>query len=327
MGSKRNIANDLVNYILEHNPNTEYVYDLFGGGGSISFEFLQRSRVKKVIYNELNTGVCELLKDVLENGVTEKYYEWVSRETFHQYKNNNDWYGGLIKTIWSFGNSQASYIFGKEIEDYKKNYHLVVVNNINKLKEMEDFCIDFVLKKYGIKQDLKLTMPIKKEYQERRLEIRQQLNAFEKKCKINQKNIANAMNTLQRLQQLERLEQLQQLQLFERLEQLQQFERLQILNKNYLDVVIDTPIKNTIIYLDPPYQNTKVYQENIEYDILNDYIKKSPYKIYCSGYDMNLNCVFEIAKRCKLSATANNKVIEKLYCNQSENILKKKKLF
>jgi len=42
---------------------------------------------------------------------------------------------------------------------------------------------------------------------------------------------------------------------------------------------------------------------------------------------MNLNCVFEIAKRCKLSATANNKVIEKLYCNQSENILKKKKLF
>ena len=31
MGSKRNIANDLVNYILEHNPNTEYVYDLFGG--------------------------------------------------------------------------------------------------------------------------------------------------------------------------------------------------------------------------------------------------------------------------------------------------------
>jgi len=36
MGGKRKIASKIVDYILQCNPNTKYVYDLFGGGGSIS---------------------------------------------------------------------------------------------------------------------------------------------------------------------------------------------------------------------------------------------------------------------------------------------------
>jgi hypothetical protein len=58
----------------------------------------------------------ELLKDIRDNGVTEKYYNWVDRETFMKHKNDNDWFGGLLKTCWSFGNNnQKGYIFGKEV--------------------------------------------------------------------------------------------------------------------------------------------------------------------------------------------------------------------
>ena len=37
MGSKRKLAKDIVDFIMERNPNVKYFYDLFGGGGAISF--------------------------------------------------------------------------------------------------------------------------------------------------------------------------------------------------------------------------------------------------------------------------------------------------
>ena len=40
MGSKRKLASEIVSFILERHPKTKYVWDLFGGGGAISFEFL-----------------------------------------------------------------------------------------------------------------------------------------------------------------------------------------------------------------------------------------------------------------------------------------------
>ena len=37
MGSKRKLAKEIVDYILLNNPNTKYVYDIFGGGGANKF--------------------------------------------------------------------------------------------------------------------------------------------------------------------------------------------------------------------------------------------------------------------------------------------------
>jgi len=89
MGSKRILAKHIIDHILEKNPNCKYIYDLFGGGGAISFEAMQRKQIKKVFYNELNTGVVELLKDFFKNGITDKYYQWVDRETFFKNKNED----------------------------------------------------------------------------------------------------------------------------------------------------------------------------------------------------------------------------------------------
>ena len=81
---------------------------------TISFEALQRTKIKHVTYNELNTGIVSLLKDIQKNGVTEKYYQWIDRETFLKHKNDDDWFGGLCKCVWSFGNKQHDYLFSKE---------------------------------------------------------------------------------------------------------------------------------------------------------------------------------------------------------------------
>ena len=37
MGSKRKIAPKIVDFILDQNPDCKYIYDLFGGGGAVSF--------------------------------------------------------------------------------------------------------------------------------------------------------------------------------------------------------------------------------------------------------------------------------------------------
>lgn len=135
MGSKRKIANPIMNFILEQNPKTKYFYDLFGGGGAMSFEAIQRPQIKKVFYNELNTGVVELLKKIKNEGVSKELYQWITRKVFNENKNKDDWFGGLCKVVWSFGNNQSDYLFGKDIEEPKRLMHEIIVNHDKKAQE------------------------------------------------------------------------------------------------------------------------------------------------------------------------------------------------
>ena len=106
----------------------------------------------------------------------------------------------------------------------------------------------------------------------------------------------------------------------EKLQFLQNKCKFTISNKSYEQVIIDTPIAETIIYLDPPYKNTEQYQHDINHEKLHEYIVNSPYKIYVSSYDWY--GLYELAsfnQRSTLSATNNNKrVIERLYCNRDQ---------
>ena len=132
MGGKRKLSSKIIDFIITKNPNTEYFYDLFGGGGAITFTALQHYKIKKVFYNELNEGIFNLIKDIRDNGVRPEYFEWVDRETFHKYKDLTCWKAGLIKTCWSFGGNQKSYLFSEKNESLKRPLHEIVVNKCNK---------------------------------------------------------------------------------------------------------------------------------------------------------------------------------------------------
>jgi site-specific DNA-adenine methylase len=288
MGSKRKLSAKIVDKILSDNPNCKYVYDLFGGGGAISFEFLKRGIT--TYYNELNTGVVELLKKIQSDGVTDEFYEWIDRDTFHKLKDEPIWKGGLVATCWSFGNNKnKGYLFSKANEEIKKPLHNIIVNKCPIAKE------EF-LKLSGIIIDDSLL--IADTVNERRL--------------IVMRYVKSEIGRLD-LEQLERLKQLQQLTQVQSLERVQS---LEITNLSYEKVIIDTPINKTVIYLDPPYAGTAKYKCEIDHDALDKFIASSPYKIYMSGYDMDMPVVAEFSHRSTLSATANNKVIEKLFCNE-----------
>ena len=299
MGSKRKLSKKIVDTIILQNPKVKYVYDLFGGGGAISFELLKRKQIKKVVYNELNTGVVELLKDVLYNGVTEKYFQWVDRDVFLENKDKDDWFAGLCKTCWSFGSSQTSYLYGEDIEYSKKLLHNAVVHkNHDFLKEFENI--------HNIKIDKKVLNH--KTIHGRRLSLQNLMT----------NRVFNSLESLSRIQSLERIEH------FEKLSRLPKSSKLDISNKSYEDVEINTPVEETIIYLDPPYKDTGSYQLEIDYDKLNEYIQNSKYKIYISSYEFPFYEIAKFKHLSTLSATNNSKVVyEKLFCNikESNNII------
>lgn len=289
MGSKRKIAKPLVDYMLAKNQKAKYVYDLFGGGGAMSFEFLQRKQIQKVVYNELNTGICELLKKIRTDGVTPEFYKWVSREEFNAHKNDDTWYGGFLATCWSFGNNQRDYMFGVKIEENKRLLHEIVVNKCEVARGSFAALTGLYIEDNYLEDS---------NIQKRRVKVMQLVKSRIGRCD---------------LEQLEQLQQLQQLQQLERLE------RLEISNKSAFDVQIDTPIAETIIYLDPPYEATSKYAKKICHNELYEYIAQSPYKIYMSSYESPLDCVYAINHRSSFSATNNaKKVVEKLFCNQEE---------
>jgi len=232
MGSKRKLAKPLIDFMLKQNPKANYFFDLFGGGGAVSFNALQRKKFKEVHYNEFNTGVVELLKKIRDEELTQEFYQWIDRETFMKHKDDDDWFGGLVKVVWSFGNTGKGYLFGKYIEEDKRLLHEIVVNECKT-----------ALKIFNEKFDTNIHFKEKTPFFEETINQRRLRIVSEIKKKIGRFE----------LQQLERLEQLERLQPLEQLARLQHLERLDITNLSYEQVEINTPIDETIVYLDPPY--------------------------------------------------------------------------
>jgi len=287
MGNKRTLAKPLIDFMIQNHGKVygktpKYFIDGFGGGGSMSFEALQRREFKQVTYNEFNVGVVALLRDIIENGVTDKYFQWVDRETFNKNKNKDTWFGGFCKVVWSFGNNQKDYLFGKHIEKDKRLLHEVIVNKC-------ESSLNVINSKFGL--NLTIHDPASLFDEESMTTRRLRVVSF-----INKES--------QRPIHLERVQQLLNIQ------------QLKLINGSYLDIKITTPVDETIIYFDPPYKGTKKYENDIDHNALKKYIQDSEYTIYVSGYDnvYDLKEVFSLKHRSSLSATNNSKdVIERLF--------------
>jgi len=283
MGSKRKLAGKIVDFI-ESRHSVGKVYDLFGGGGAVSFEFL--SRGWDVTYNDLDTAVVELLRKIQKDGVDSSFYRWISREDFHRLKGGSDWYAGVVRTCWSFGNNaENGYLFSVRNEEMKELLHRAIV-------DLDMGARDVFHSRYGVF-------------------IPDSCFNFEG---IHDRRIA-VMRVVKggRLESVEQLQQLERLQQLEQLERLQQLERLEILNMDYRDVPI-----SGIIYCDPPYAGTRRYGCGMDYGEFVSWVKGCKYPVYVSGYDMDLECVMEMEHSMTLHpgmSKESRKRVEKLFWN------------
>jgi site-specific DNA-adenine methylase len=290
MGSKRKICNELFQKMLEIKPNAKHFFDLFGGGGSMSFFALQIGL--KTHYNEKQKGLVDLINYILDRSKNKQsgkfgifpddFYKFITREEFAVLKDEDSIKGQFARICYSFGNNQKGYLFG-DIEELKRLAHdIVVFRNENALAE------------FNQKNNSNFVLSGKKTWNERRLDFMAQIPRASK------------------IKQLERLEQLQQL------EQLERLPAFSISNLDFQEVKIETPVVETIIYLDPPYRGTCGYLEGVLHSEIDSYFLNSPYSCFMSEYNAPFDSVLEIKKESLLNNTKAEKkvVIEKLFYNK-----------
>jgi len=297
MGSKRKIAAELFQKMLQIKPNAKYFFDLFGGGGAMSFFALQIGL--KTHYNEKQKGMVDLLNYILERSKNSEkgqygifpddFYKFITREEFAVLKDEDSIKGQFARICYSFGNNQKDYAFG-DIEELKHLAHDIVV-----------FRNEDALAEFNQKNNSKFVLSKKSTWNERRLDFGAQ--------------VTKRLD----LEQLKRLQQLQQLQQLERLQQLEQLPAFTITNLDFQDVKIETPIEETIIYLDPPYRGTVEYKESALFEDIDNYFRKSPYTCFMSEYNAPFHSVLEIKKESFMNnsnLTERKYILEKLYWNK-----------
>ena len=281
MGSKRKLASNILQKITQRHYNITDFYDLFGGGGSVSFNAINDYNFN-VHYNELNSHIYYLVEYLKNNKTLQpEFFKWVSREDFFKQINRTDadWYSGFVMSCWSFGNKQSSYLYGKDIEEIKRQAHEFIVNG----------CLDS-MRLIGV-------------YIPELIDIKD----IQKRRVVFCKSISNLLDN--RVQNLEFVEHLA------RIQNLQNLQNLQISNKSYENVLITGD--NPIIYCDIPYKGTGEYKEgNFNHDKFYQWAKDIQYPVYVSEYDTPFEAIEGFNHRSSLSATNNKKkTVEKIFWN------------
>lgn len=114
-GSKSKLAERIVALL----PPATHLYDIFAGGCAITHAALESGKYQHVHANDI-TGSVTLFEDAL-NGDIDKYEpeRFRTREDFFAERDSNP----FVRLVYSFGNDQRTYLYGRSIEPYKKVVH------------------------------------------------------------------------------------------------------------------------------------------------------------------------------------------------------------
>ena len=210
MGSKNTIAYKIIDYL----PKANNFYDLFCGGCSITHCAMLSKKWQNIYFNDIDGDMPKLFLDSIK-GKYKNEKRWISKEDFNKEKDKS----AYIRCVWSFGNKGTNYLYGKEIEPYKKAYWYAVM--------YDDFSLLWAL-------GINIPKVKAKNYKEKRLAIGREL----KRLKKNSRDQA--------------LERLQSLQMFTK-----SYDEVPI--KENSVVYCDIPYENTAEYVNDGFNHKKFY--------------------------------------------------------------------
>ena len=274
-GSKNAIAEWLINQL----PPAETFVDLFFGGGAITHRAVVSGQYKKFIVNDIDGRLPKFFLDCVYGKYTvDTHKEWISREEFNRLKDTD----AYVALIWSFGNNGKDYLYGKDIEQFKHDYHRAVY--------LDDTSL---LEPYGYK----VTSTHLKAVYDRYLEFNRQI-----------KQQARCDNEIiERTREIERLQSLQGL---------QSLQRLQSLQGDYADVEIP---KGALVYCDIPYSDSNCGKyQGFDHERFYKWANKQD-NIFISEYKMPDEFIpyAKIEKTILSAANGNSqKTTEYLFTNQ-----------
>ncbi len=115
MGSKNGIARKIVAVL----PRATHFYDLFCGGCAITHVAMLSEKWQQYHINDISM-MPQLFVDAV-NGKYANESRWISREDFMRLKDTDPY----VACVWSFGNDCQTYMYGKDVEPFKKALHEV----------------------------------------------------------------------------------------------------------------------------------------------------------------------------------------------------------
>ena len=283
-GSKKKISKKIVEIIKQNFGTEKPIYDIFGGGGAITAECLLNGL--SVHYNDLDETITEMFKKVVSSDREYLKTLIISREEFFKIRGKQEKSvdDNLKLLVNSFGNDRRSYLYSKKNSDIKYNLAIEIIKN------------------HDTFSGYKKTETYKNAY--RPFDFGKESRA----------------QILQRLQQLEQLQRLQQL---ERVQQLGQFEQLEDLRVTNLDYKRFSYLSDTIVYVDPPYEKTRLDSYSINnfdskafYDWAYEMSKKNI--VLISSYEISderFECVYEFKNASSTFAPSkiSGELTEKLF--------------
>ena len=286
-GSKDKICEKICSFF----PIKENFYDLFMGGGSITHYQLLQNQYKNYYANDFNPLVVKAF-DMAIHGKFKNETRWISHEEFDKLKNVDPY----VAFCFSFGNDLKSYVYGKDIEPYKKALHYLVVFQDESLMKEIFPNIDFSF------------LDKVKDVTERRLKLQQFMKQNKLGYGLPIEGSVRKMNILQHENRLEALNSISS-------SRLENFERLKIYNKSYDEIEIKP---NSVIYCDIPYKSTNKYEisKDFDYEKFYSWCERQTELCFISEYSMpkdRFTCIAEIEHRSIICANENQSVIERVF--------------
>ena len=321
IGSKRPLAPKILRAILTHHPKATHFYDLFGGGGAMSFYAATNiPQFKTIHYNDIDPHIVTFITTLHRwfSGQTDpftrrsdtplphEFYQWQTRDDFNTHKNSSTYLGGLLRSVWSFAGTPA-YLYADDIVEYKRILFQFLVSGTD-VDELESYI--------GLKIP---TWIFQKSIDQRRLQFIRFTRNHAHRLLAHFAPLS--LNYIQQIHPLERLRHIGQCQSILKFSS--------ITNLSYSDVLIpDNP--ETLIYADPPYIGTGIgaYRfgsETFNYDNFYNWCRHSKSPIYISGYETppGFITLCEFPVQVSVASHHYNKDnrtrlsrVEKLFCNR-----------
>lgn len=303
MGSKNTIAQELIGYMLNRHTDRDTFIDATVGGGAMAHYVIRETENMRVVINDLNPYFTDLYKMMCTypDVVKEFAMTWVTRAYFKDVMTNLDatkekWKVAMIVTIWSFGGVGESYLYATDLEWEKRALFDAVMYNLW-ANELSDF-----------KATLPPTLTIGDgiDVENKRLEILRRYGAYKGKA-FQLENVNRAQRLMTMCDDF-----------------YNNRRRIHIFNKDYKEFISNLPqdlLKRSIIYIDPPYENTSEYLTNqIDHNefwtFINSMVDVVP--IYASSYEAPdyIKEVWSAGKLVLIAGTKNSRFkTERLFYN------------
>ena len=286
-GSKSAIAKDIIGVL----PGGNRLVDLFCGGCAITdFALKNTDKFNKFLINDIDERNPKTYMKALNGGFRNED-RWISRQDFFKLKETDDY----VRLCFSFGNDGKTYMYGPQIEPYKRAiHHIVFWEDYAPMEELcpavvkiiHDYCDGKDRKARRLALGKAVADHVKAMGSVEYWQSNPMFRAVKVKWSEDRRGISSSQwNRGSPLENLERLERLQSLQSLESLERL---ERLQ--NQNAQIVASADDYRNyvyqdgDVVYCDPPYANTSKYTVDFDNEGFWQWCRTRNFPVYISEY-------------------------------------------